>query len=115
MTAVANFDLAVPFARETDGGEVFVRCPRCAGTYNHPVKAVVETGDEVTKVTSKETSVRPRRGPFGQGVVITLDFEGERGHGFSVAFGFHKGNTGVEVHGVKKLRAFLPHGVIWRD
>ena len=78
------------------GVEPRLLCPICGGTYVRPVTITctppgADRGELV--VNSNGIHLDPAVQPQGRGVFVALRFWCERGHAFTYALQFHKGET----------------------
>lgn len=76
------------------GGKEFeqvIVCPVCGFEYNHFGKPILESGND-----SYEASWN------GRGDLISINFECEQSHKWTMCFGFHKGNTFIFLRNLKQ-------------
>lgn len=107
MSAAISFDF-------TASNELV--CPRCGCECTHPTEVRVNRGGRLTGVTSAGTveGIGPRS---GRGVLTEIFFVCEEGHGFVVAYQFHKGTTYLSTRPVpaRDVADGEWPATIWRD
>lgn len=110
--------LAIPIDFESTDAPVLA-CPVCGDAHVHPVGFECRSPGNArghVRIDCEGISLNPATPPSGRGVMMTLRFICESGHGFDYEFQFHKGNTLVACQTCQLAEdvALRPQ-TIWRD